>query len=324
MKFIEILSLCTAAAAAPLADVDGKASATLSSVTPSMSTVPNIPIPHGLLVKVDVIAKAEKIISEAHTLGHTKGHEGVSAPHGKSVWVDIDAEIKAIINILDKTGENSKQNGELLKDEQHRISVVVAKLNEKLDLEHQLKSLHAGEKHANATLTHQVSSIEVEIKNVLSKLQKTNVQGDAVIVHAKVNLLVELLSLLILKVEAEIKSGAIHNRGVHADVEVHELTLKLAKLLTIKAGINTGNLKSTNASANVDIEIHSVLVKVLGLLRVEANGNAKAVVSHNHTISGGVSSEDSKIELLGGLLKVLAKADVDIKAKVDADIHAKA
>lgn len=279
-----------------------------------MSAVPSSSFPQGLLVKADVIAKAKKIISEAHTLGNTTGHEGVSASHGKSAWAGVDAEIKAIINILDKTGENGKQNDELLKDEQHHISVVVAKLNEKLDVEPQPKPLHAWDNHANATLTSQVSSVEVEIKSILSKLQKTKVQGEAVIVHAEVNLLVRLLSLLTAKVEAEIKAGAIHNRGVHIDVEVHELTLRLAKLLTIKAGINTGNLKSTNASANVDAEIHSVLVKVLGLLKIEANGDVKAGVSHNQTVSGDVSSEDSKIQLLEGLLKVLAEVDVDDKA----------
>ncbi|KFG82074.1 hypothetical protein MANI_005909 [Metarhizium anisopliae] len=323
MKFIEVLSLCAAAAAAPLADVDGKASANPSVATPSMSAVPSSPIPQELLVKADVIAKAKKIISETHTLGNTTGYEGVSASHSKSAWAGVDAEIKAIINILDKIEENGKQNDELLKDEQHNISVVVAKLNEKLDVEPQPKPLHAWDKHANATLTPQVSSVEVEIKSILSKLQKTKVQGEAVIVH-QVNLLVRLLSLLTAKVEAEIKAGAIRNRGVHIDVEVHELTLRLAKLLTIKAGINTWNLKSTNASANVNVEIHSVLVKVLGLLRVEANGDAKAGVSHNQTISGDVSSEDSKIQLLEGLLKVLAEADVDGKAKADADVKTKA
>ncbi|KID73276.1 uncharacterized protein G6M90_00g086370 [Metarhizium brunneum] len=323
MKFIEVLSLCAAAAAAPLADVDGKASANPSVATPSMSAVPSSPIPQELLVKADVIAKAKKIISETHTLGNTTGYEGVSASHSKSAWAGVGAEIKAIINILDKIGENGKQNDELLKDEQHHISVVVAKLNEKLDVEPQPKPLQACDKHANATWTPQVSSVEVEIKSILSKLQKTKVQGEAVAVR-QVNLLVRLLSLLTAKVEAEIKAGAIRNRGVHIDVEVHELTLRLAKILTIKAGINTWNLKSTNASANVNVEIHSVLVKVLGLLRVEANGDAKAGVSHNQTISGDVSSDDSKIQLLEGLLKVLAEADVDGKAKTDVDVKTKA
>ncbi|OAA38585.1 hypothetical protein NOR_06613 [Metarhizium rileyi] len=311
MKFVGIISFCAAAAAATPLAACGKCAAsspTSAAVNVSISTGLYNAQHDGPLLKADVVAKAKKLMVAIETPAYRTDVENDKAPHGKVGEVSVCSEIKAIIDILGNTA-NGEQHNELSKEEHDRVSAIVVQLNTKLD---------APEKHIdNISLAPVISRIEVEIKSTLAKLQSTQAEGQMT-VHANVELLVKLLSLLTAKVEAEVEveveTGSVGSQKTEkVDVQVHGLTVKLAGLLKVKADVKSGNVHDANVITNIDGDIHRLLVDVLGLLRVDISADVKVDdTSTSNTVNADGDQTEDYVQFLDGLLRVLANTGLPV------------
>ncbi|TWU73545.1 hypothetical protein ED733_003830 [Metarhizium rileyi] len=309
MKFVGIISFCAAAAAATPLAACGKCAAsspTSAAVNVSISTGLYNTQHDGPLLKADVVAKAKKLMVAIETPAY-RTPTSDKAPHGKVGEVSVCSEIKAIIDILGNTA-NGEQHNELSKEEHDRVSEIVVQLNAKLD---------APEKHIdNIGLAPVISRIEVEIKSTLAKLQSTQAEGQMT-VHANVDLLVKLLSLLTAKVEAEVEveveTGSVGSQKTEkVDVQVHGLTVKLAGLLKVKADVKSGNVHDANVITNIDGDIHRLLVDVLGLLRVDISADVKVDTSASNTVNADGDQTEDYVQFLDGLLRVLANTGLPV------------
>ncbi|OAQ67994.1 hypothetical protein VFPPC_04309 [Pochonia chlamydosporia 170] len=249
MKFIGILSLCAAAAAAPLAS-EAKDSALVSAnvnvtVGGSDNTVPSA-----------LLLEAELLIAQAQKIASTQATKALQTRSTKNLE-GIAPEVDGLVQILKTPGVDiNKPIDELPETSQKQLNTVLSQLTQKIETLQETPV-------SNTDVTNEVDELDTQILNLANKLQSATVKREDEEDIISVELVVELLDLLVVKLEAEIEIGGVDKRTVDQDAEFKKLLQKLIDLLRLR----------TEGNKNVDKDIEKVVMDVLKILKINDKGD---------------------------------------------------
>lgn len=203
-----------------------------------------------------LLLEAELLIAQAQKIASTQATKALQTRSTKNLE-GITSEVDGLVQILKTPGlDVNKPIDKLPEASQKQLNTVLSQLTQKIETLQETSV-------SNTDVTNEVDGLDTQILNLANKLQSATVKREDEEDIISVELVVELLDLLVVKLEAEIEIGGVEKRTVDQDAEFKKLLQKLIDLLKLR----------TEGNKKVDKDIEKVVMDVLKILKINDKGD---------------------------------------------------